>query len=162
MRDSLDVRYWITWAGAALRRQARVSDTEAIAEALGVAERTVRHWRAQNAAPPWALRVLMHTVTGIPTYAENWNGWRFKPAPGGAVLGGPAGEEWTPADLAHVRTSYARLRALETAIAPGAQLTWTAPGTGRRTTWPGGETPTWAQLEEALRGVVDDAMRRRA
>lgn len=155
MRDSLDTRYWVTWAGAALRRPG-MTDTAAIADATGIAERTVRNWKHTNRAPAWALRVLMQVVTGLPTFATNWHGWRFKPAPGGAVLGGPQGQEWTPADLERHGELYARVRTLENAVAPGSQLRWEAPGTGARNVWPGGSLPTWLQLEDALRHVIRD------
>lgn len=155
MRDSLDARYWITWGGAALRRQAGVSDVATIASAFDIAERTVRHWKATNAMPAWALRFLMQTVHGIPAYADNWSGWVFKPTPAGAVLGGPQGQEWTPAELSHVALAYSRLRALEATQAPGAQLAWLAPSPGR-TTWPGGDVPAWTQLVDALRAALDD------
>ncbi len=161
MRDSLDARYWITWAGAALRRVPGTTDTANIAAALDIAERTVRHWKTRNAMPAWALRFLMQTVTGIPTYAANWEGWTFKPSPAGAVLGGPTGQEWTPADLQAFGNAYARLRALEAAQAPGSQLTW-VPAAYGRIAWPGDAPPTWQQLEQALRGVLDDVLHRRA
>jgi hypothetical protein len=159
MRDSLDARYWITWAGAALRREPGEADTAAIAAALRISDRTVRHWRATNELPPWALTVLMQIVTGLPTYATNWSGWRFKPAPGGAVLGGPNGQEWTPADLVRNRETFAHLRTLQRCLEPGAQLAWQAPSVGQRSTWPGESVPTWQQLEAALRAVVDDVLR---
>jgi len=160
MRDSLDTRYWVTWAGAALRRPG-LTDTAAIADATGIAERTVRNWKHTNRAPAWALRMLMQTVTGIPAFASNWAGWRFKPAPsGGAILGGPQGQEWTPEELAQVGERLARLRALDAATAPGSQLRWEAPGTGLRNVWPGDGVPTWLQLEDALRNVLRDEAHR--
>lgn len=159
MRDTPDTRYWVTWAGAALRRPG-MTDTAAIADATGIAERTVRNWKHSNRAPALALRFLMQTVTGIPAYAKNWHGWGFKPAPGGAVLGGPHGQEWTPAELDQHQNVYARLRALERAVSPGSQLRWEAPGTGSRTAWPGDSTPTWPQLEDAIRNVIRDEIHR--
>lgn len=159
MRDASDIRHWITWSGSALRRSSDESDADAIGAALGVSPRTVRAWRARNAAPPWALRAMMQAVSGLPAYAENWSGWRFKPGPGGAILGGPDGSEWVPADLARYRDALERADALERRLSPGSQLVWMAPGAGRRQAWPGGVAPSWQQLEDALRGVLESASR---
>lgn len=161
MRDTLDCRYWITWSGAALRRSSDECDADAVGHALGVAPRTVRAWRARNQAPAWALRAMMQAVSGLPAYAENWSGWRFKPGAGGAILGGPDGSEWTPEDLTRYRDALDRAARLEDRLAPGSQLVWLAPGAGRRNAWPGGVVPSWQQLEQALRAVVDDVARSR-
>lgn len=162
MRDREPFAYWITWGAAQLRRGNDESDAEIIGELLGVSPRTVRHWRATNAPPQWAVRVLMLLVDGIaPAIRDTWHGWRFARLDGRWFLVGPDGSQWLPDDLYRYRDAQAHVRCLQEQIRPGAQLTWTAPG-GGRSEWPGGAAPTWMQLEAALSNVVEDALRRRA
>lgn len=162
MRDSLDCRYWLTWGAAKLRRAPDAGETETVADALGVSARTVRHWRAENRAPEWALRALMMATNGVaPWVSDAWPGWRFASEAGELMLYAPDGSRgWSQGDLLRHRDQMSRLRSIEATLQPGAQLAWLAPGSGRRTLWPGGEVPTWAQLEEALRAVVSDVVRR--
>lgn len=162
MRDSLDCRYWLTWAAARLRRSLGACETETIADALGVTARTVRHWRATNRAPEWAMRALMMCTSGIaPWVADRWPGWRFAHEAGELRLYAPDGSRgWSQSDLIRHRDEISRLRSFEAALQPGSQLTWSAPGTGRRNVWPGGEVPTWSQLEQALRIVIAEEAHR--
>lgn len=164
MRDREPFAYWITWGAAQLRRDdGDESDAELVAELLGVSPRAVRHWRASNEPPPWALRTLMLLVDGIsPAAAETWRGWRFQRRGPVSLLCGPDGSTWLPDTLYRYADTQAHVRCLQEQLRPGSQLRWEAAGEGRRNAWPGGGVPTWLQLEEALRGVVDDAMRRRA
>lgn len=161
MRDATDVRYWVRWAGAALRDRADQSDADALAETLAVSPRTVRHWISQNQAPAWAVRVLMQLVSGIPAFAgAQWDGWRFVRRNGRAELTGPDGSHWSPDDLIRYRDTQDHLRCLQERLSPGAQLTWRPAQSGQRTGWPGGERPSWLQLEDALRHAVADVMQR--
>lgn len=162
MREREDFGYWLTWAGARLRDGAG-SETQRVADLLGVSERTVRGWRQANHAPPWALRSLMLLVPGIaPWAAPTWPGWQFVDRGGRAFLCGPEGSQWLPDDLYRYQDTRDHVRSLQAHVAPGAQLRWEAPGTGRRNAWPGGTAPAWSVLETALRGIVEDAMRRSA
>lgn len=162
MRERDDVRGWLDWAGAEMRRYTGDSNAEVIAELLGVAPRTVRAWHQANDAPRWAVRVLLMLTTGLaPHAASSWPGWRFVRDGSRSLLAGPDGSTWTPDCLMRYRDTADHLRCLQERVQPGAQLSWSAPGSGRRNVWPGGVVPAWAQLEDALRGVVQDELRRR-
>ncbi|HEX6217024.1 MAG TPA: hypothetical protein VFZ38_19455 [Vicinamibacterales bacterium] len=160
MRDANDARYWLTWAGSELRGPGE-APTAAVARELGVSERTVRHWHQANQAPPYAVRALFLLVNGMsPAAADTWRGWTFRRDGARFALAGPDGSTWLPDDLYRFADTHAHLRCLQEALRPGSQLRWEAPGAGARNAWPGGSVPTWFQLEDALRAVIDDAMRR--
>lgn len=151
MQAREDFGSWIDWAGG----------TAQVQQLLGVSTRTVRHWRTAGTAPPWALRAIMLLATGIaPAPATTWHGWRFQADGPRWHLAGPDGSTWLPDDLYRFRDTHDHLRCLQEQLRPGAQLTWQAAGSGHRSTWPGGGAPSWRQLEDALRGVIEDVMRR--
>lgn len=160
MDAARDFRYWLKWAAAARRTTVNEAPATTIGRELRVHPRTIRRWEAENRAPGWALQVLMMLADGVPIGAgAEWSGWRFARQSDAVRLVGPDGHAWSPDELLAYRTTCTRARELERRLEGPAQLTW-LPLAGGRASWPGGAVPSWLQLEQALRDVVDDQVRR--
>ena len=160
MDAARDFRYWLTWAAAVRRKTVDEAPAATIAAELRVSARTVRRWERLNRAPPWAVQVLMMLADGVPIGAgDEWVQWRFVRHRGRVQLCGPDGSTWSPGDLLAYGTTWRRGLELELRqAAPGSQLTWMPASASTRREWPGA-VPTWSQLEEALRHVLEDQVR---